>query len=219
MNKVEFIKNHGLTVVYRGAEEETICDVARAIYDGGGRILEIAFDPKDENTEEKTGKIIKKAKENMPNDMLIGAGTVITEEMCIAAYNAKSDFCFSPDTDCNIIKLTKKLNMVSIPGAYTPTEIKTAWKNGADIVKLFPATTDMLKYIWNITRPLNHIPFICTGGANENTIQEFIKAGACGIGTGISILKPELLKEKNYSEISNLTSLHLNIIKKAREKM
>ena len=216
MNKAEFIKNHGLTVVYRGADEETICDVARAVYDGGGRVLEIAFDPKDENTIEKVAGIIKKAKDNMPEDMLIGAGTVVTEEMCIAAYTSKADFCFSPDTDVDIIKLTRKLGMVSIPGAYTPTEIKNAWKSGADIVKLFPATTDMLKYIWNITRPLNHIPFLCTGGANENTAQEFIKAGACGVGTGISILKPELLKEKNYKEISKLTKLHL---KNAKENL
>ena len=67
-----------------------------------------------------------------------------------------------------------------------------------------------------ITRPLSHIPFICVGGTNENTIEAFIKAGAKGVGTGISILKPELIASENYSEITRLAKLHIDKIKEAR---
>ena len=114
------------------------------------------------------------------------------------------------------IRLTKKLGLVSIPGALTPSECKTAYKNGADIIKLFPATVDKIDYIINITRPLSHIPFICTGGTNENTIEAFIKAGATGVGTGLSILKPELIESENYAEITRLARLHVDRIKEAR---
>ena len=160
--------------------------------------------------------MIKEVKNKLGNKMLIGAGTVISNEYLDAAYEAGAEFIFSPDTDVDIIKRTKKLGLVSIPGAFTPTECKTAYKTGADIIKLFPTTIDDINYILNITRPLSNIPFICVGGINENTIASFIKAGAVGVGTGISILKPELIEHENYSEITRLVKLHTDRIREAR---
>ena len=165
---------------------------------------------------QKTTALIKEVKDKLGDKMTVGAGTVICEEYLVAAYNAGAEFIFSPDTDVDIIRLTKKLGLVSIPGALTPSECKTAYKNGADIIKLFPATVDKIDYIINITRPLSHIPFICTGGTNENTIEAFIKAGATGVGTGLSILKPELIESENYAEITRLARLHVDRIKEAR---
>ena len=110
----------------------------------------------------------------------------------------------------SIIAPSRKLWIVSIPGALTPSECKTAYKNGADLIKLFPAAIDQIGYIINIMRPLSYIPFICVGGTNENTISAFIKAGALGVGTGISILKPELIESENYAEITRLAKLHID---------
>jgi 2-dehydro-3-deoxyphosphogluconate aldolase/(4S)-4-hydroxy-2-oxoglutarate aldolase len=81
---------------------------------------------------------------------------------------------------------------------------------------MFPITKDDIGYLVNITRPLSHIPFICVGGTNPDTIECFIKAGAKGVGTGISILKPELIENEDYAEITRLTKLHLDKIKEAR---
>ena len=218
MNKAEFIKEHGLSVIFRGIDEEKIPAIVSAIYEGGGRIAEITFDPSDPDTIRKTCSSLRAARLAVPEDMLIGVGTAISEEYVMAAHEAGADFVYSPDTDPDVIRLTKKLGMVSIPGAFTPTECKAAYKYGADIVKLFPTTIDSIGYIVNITRPLSHIPFICTGGANENTSEAFIEAGAVGVGTGVSILKPELVKEGNYAEISRLTRLHLERIRAAKER-
>lgn len=216
MNKAEIIEKEGLIVIFRGVPFEKMEKTVQALYDGGVKIIEIAFNPSDKDTIEKTCALIKEARRVMGDKMLIGAGTVICEEYVVAAYEAGVDFIFSPDTDVDVIRLTKKLGLVSIPGALTPSECKTAYKNGADIIKLFPATIDSVDYIVGITRPLSHIPFICVGGTNENTIEAFIKAGAKGVGTGISILKPELIASENYSEITRLARLHMDKIKEAR---
>ena len=216
MTKAEILETEGLIVIFRGVPFEKMEKTVQALYDGGVKIIEIAFNPSDKDTIEKTCALIKEARRVMGDKTLIGAGTVICEEYVVAAYEAGVDFIFSPDTDVDVIRLTKKLGLVSIPGALTPSECKTAYKNGADIIKLFPATIDSVDYIVGITRPLSHIPFICVGGTNENTIEAFIKAGAKGVGTGISILKPELIASENYSEITRLARLHMDKIKEAR---
>ena len=92
-----------------------------------------------------------------------------------------------------------------------------AYNAGADLIKLFPITKNEIDYVINVTRPLSHIPFICVGGTNIDTIELFIKAGAKGVGTGISILKPELIDTNNYSEIAKLTKQHLEKIAEARK--
>lgn len=217
MNKAEIIKKEGLIVIFRGVGSDKIIKTAQALYDGGVRIIEIAFNPSDSETVTKTTELIRTVKKNFGDKLLVGAGTVICEEYLVAAYEAGAEFIFSPDTDVDIIKLTKKLGLVSIPGALTPSECMTAYKAGADIIKLFPATIDTIDYITNITRPLSHIPFICVGGTNENTISSFIKVGALGVGTGISILKPQLIENENYAEITRLAELHLEKIKEARK--
>lgn len=216
MDKVKFIEQEGLTVIFRSVPLEKISKTVMALYEGGVRIIEIAFDPSDNDTIDKTVRLIKEARKTIGDKMMIGAGTVVKEEYLLAANEAGVDFIYSPDTDVDIIRLTKKLGLVSIPGALTPTECKTAYKNGADIIKLFPATVDKIDYIKNIMRPLSYIPFICVGGTNEDTIEAFIDAGAKGVGTGISILKTELIEAENYQEITRLAKLHIDQIKKAR---
>ena len=106
--------------------------------------------------------------------------------------------------------------MLSIPGAFTPTEIMTAYNAGADYVKLFPITKEDIGYLKNITAPISHVPLICTGGVNPDTVELFLKNGAVALGTGASILKKELIEKEDYAEITRLTKLHLEKIKEAR---
>lgn len=217
MNNI--ISQQGLIVIFRGVPLEKIPETAKALYEGGARVVEIAFNPSDKDTVKKTTDIIKKVYETMGDKLLVGAGTVICEEYLMAAYEAGAKFIFCPNTDVDIIRKTKELGLMSIPGSLTPSEVMTAYKNGADIIKLFPITKDDLGYVTNITRPLSHIPFICVGGANIDTIEGFIKAGALGVGTGISILKPELIENEDYAEITRLTRLHLEKIDSARKEI
>ena len=211
-----YIAKHGLIVIFRGVELEKIPAVSKALYEGGARVVEVEFNPSDPDTIEKTTAIINKIHETMKDKLMVGAGTVVSEAFLDAAYKAGAKFIFSPNTDVNVIKKTKELGLVSIPGALTPSEIMSAYNAGADLIKLFPITKDEIGYVKNITRPLSHVPFICVGGTNTDTIQLFIEAGAVGVGTGISILKPELIENGDYTEITRLTKQHLDEINKAR---
>lgn len=219
MNNVEYIKEQGLVVIFRGVDIALVPDLVRAIYAGGARVVETTFDPSDPDTAEKTAEVIRKIYETMDDKMLVGAGTVIDEMYAIAAQKAGAKFLLSPDTNPDIIRLTKKLGLVSIPGALTPTDVMTAYRAGADIVKLFPITKDDIGYLNNITRPLSHIPFLCTGGVNPDTIGNFFTAGACAVGTGISILKPELIEKRDFNGITELTKLHIERMNQARKEL
>ena len=218
MNDAEYIKEQGLVVIVRGIDIDVIPDLVRALYDGGARVVETTFNPSDPETAEKTSAIIRKIYETMGDRMLVGAGTVIEEKYAVAAYNAGAKFLLSPDVNTDIIRLTKKLGLLSIPGAYTPSEIMTAYHAGADIIKMFPITKDDLGYLTNVSRPLSHIPFMCVGGVNPDTIGSFFNAGACSVGTGISILKPELIVARDFEGITALTKLHIERMDEAREK-
>lgn len=211
-----FIKKHGLIVILRDIDIKIIPETVTALYNGGARIVEVAFNPSDPDTIPKTTAIIKKIYETMGNKMVVGAGTVIKKDYLTAAYFAGAKFIFSPNVNEKLIKDTKRLGLVSIPGAFTPTEMVNAFNAGADIIKLFPITKDDIGYLKNVTRPLSHIPFITVGGVDADTIPLFIDAGACGVGTGISILKNELLKSRRFDEITALTKAHLDAISKAR---
>ncbi len=210
MNKM--IDEQKLIIILRGIPIEKIPKVAKALYDGGARIIEVTFDQKDENTLTDTAEKIKIIKSTLGDDVLVGAGTVLSKEQVKVAKEAGSSFILSPNTDIEVIKHTKELGMLSIPGAFTPTEIMTAYNAGADYVKLFPITKDDIGYLKNITSPISHVPLICTGGVNPDTIELFLKNGAVALGTGASILKKELIESENYAEITRLTKLHFDKI-------
>ena len=216
---VSYIKEQGLMVIFRGIDGALVPDLLQAIYRGGVRMVEFTFDPSDPDTTTKTAALIEKACKTMGDKMLVGAGTVIDETFVVAAKRAGAKFLLSPDTTPSVIALTKKLGLISIPGAFTPTEVMTAYRAGADIVKLFPITKDDIGYLTNITRPLSHIPFLCAGGVNPDTIGNFFAAGACAVGTGISILKPDLIAARDFDGIAEVTKIHIDRMNQARKEL
>ena len=108
-----FIIDHGLIVIFRGVDIEKIPATVKALYEGGARIVEVAFNPSDESTVAKTTAIIKKIVETMGDKLMVGAGTVISKEFVDAAYKAGARFIFSPNTDTEIIKYTPKNSVLS----------------------------------------------------------------------------------------------------------
>ena len=94
--------------------------------------------------------------------------------------------------------------MVSIPGAFTPTEIATAYNAKANFVKLFPAGILGMDYIKAICSPLNHIPIVAVGGVNENNLKDFFAVGVKAVGVGSNIVKVSLINEGRYDELEAL---------------
>ena len=211
------IIDEGLICIFRGIPRDKLVDAAKAVYAGGVRVVEIAFNPADPNTAETTADYIRTIINEVP-ELTVGAGTVVNTNLVKAAYDAGAKFIFSPNVNLNVIKLTKELGMISIPGALTPSECAAAYDAGADIIKLFPITIKDVDYVKGIMRPLNYIPFICVGGTNENTIEAFFEAGALGVGTGISILKPELIEAGDYDAITELAKIHVTKIRECQKK-
>ena len=136
--------------------------------------------------------------------LYIGAGTVLTKKQVKLTKKAGGQFIISPNTDEKVIKSTSKLDMVSIPGALTPTEIVHAKNCGADFVKLFPVTSLGTEYIKAVKAPLKNIDILAVGGIDENNMSDYISAGVCGFGVGSNITDKKMIMENNWEGITKL---------------
>ena len=115
-----------------------------------------------------------------------------------------AEFIISPDCCESVIKRTKKLGMVSIPGAFTATEAANAHRYGADFVKLFPNSEVKISYLKALIAPLSHIKFLAVGGVNVSNLQDFIAAGARGVGVATAIVDKKAIIARDYEKITCL---------------
>jgi 2-dehydro-3-deoxyphosphogluconate aldolase / (4S)-4-hydroxy-2-oxoglutarate aldolase len=216
MDTFEIIKRERFIALTRNVNVDVMEELVKALYKGGIRVLEITFNPSDDDTLVKTAACIAKAVES---DMLVGAGTVLNTAMVEAAHEAGAKFIVSPNTNVKVIKRTKELNMLSMPGAYTPCEIVRAHELGADLVKIFPVLPHQVNYVKVVSGPLSHIKFMVTGGINPETAPLFLEAGATIVAAGASIIKPELVYGGKWQEITMLAAAHIKAIKNGVENV
>lgn len=212
MGHIEIIKQTGVAAVIRGATVDNIAVIGEALSKGGVKVLEI--------TVETPGACaaIEKASLEL-NDVLVGAGTVLDPETARTAIMSGAKFIFSPTINSKTIEMAKRYGVVSIPGALTPTEILSAYENGADLVKVFPANVFGPSYIKDIHGPLPQIPLITTGGISVANVGEYIKAGASGVGVGSSLVNTKKeLSEQYLSEITETASAFIKAVQDARKK-
>lgn len=178
--------------------------LAQAMYDGGIRAIEVTFNQKDPTAWHKTTDAIRAIREAMGDKMAVGAGTVTSVELTELAYEAGAQFIVSPDTNAEVIRRTRELGMVSMPGGLTPTDITTAHAAGADFVKVFPAGAMGPGYIKAIRGPLNHIRLLAVGGVSEKNAAEYIKAGCDGVGVGGNLVNKEWIANGEDHKIEAL---------------
>lgn len=209
--KQEIIKNK-IVLIARGISESKIKDVARAVYDGGARFLEITFDQACPAALEETGRAISYVRSLDLEGFHVGAGTVMTIGQLDTAYENGAEFILSPNVDGDIVRRTKELGLVSIPGAYTPSEIAYAARLGADIVKVFPASIGGISYIKSIRGPLNHIPFMAVGGISEANIKDYLDNGCCSCGLGSNIIRRDLISSCRFDELTALVKKLISIV-------
>ena len=209
---IKAIEKEKIVVIVRGITSEQLIPLAEAMYQGGIRLLEITYSANGAVSDEETAKNIKRLAEHFDGRMYIGAGTVLTEKQVMLTKNAGGCFIISPDTCPDVIKKTRDLGMVSMPGALTPSEIQLAHRSGADFVKLFPITNLGLSYVKAVKAPLSHIKLLAVGGIDENNAADYIKAGISGIGIGSNITKKSLLDEGKYDEITALAQKYVSAV-------
>ena len=199
---IDLIEKEKIIAIVRGAEPEQCKAVAKALYAGGIRLMEITYDQKRPETWQATANAIGALAREYEGRMFVGAGTVTSPELVELTAKAGGAFIISPDTDVAVIKKTRELGLVSMPGAMTPSEIKTAHNAGADFVKLFPVGSLGAGYLKAVKAPLSHIKIMAVGGVNEENAAEFLKAGAAGLGVGGNLAKKAWIEAGEYDRLT-----------------
>lgn len=208
------IEKSKVVAIIRGVNGEKLLKTAKAIYDGGIRIMEITYDASGKTAEEETGTMISELIRMLPDDACIGSGTVIDISKVDTTRRAGGKFIISPDTNENVIKRTRELGMVSIPGAITPTEICNAHNWGADFVKLFPAGNFGLSYVKAVKAPLSHIKMLAVGSISPEETRDYLSAGICGFGVGSAIVKKDIIEAGQFDRITEYARAYAEELKK-----
>jgi 2-dehydro-3-deoxyphosphogluconate aldolase/(4S)-4-hydroxy-2-oxoglutarate aldolase len=199
----------GVIPVIRASSQEEALAVVAAIAAGGVTTIEVTMTVPD-----AIGAIEKLSKRD---DLLIGAGSVLDPETARECISAGAQFIVSPATNFDTILYCNDAEIVVMPGALTPTEIVNAWDAGADFVKVFPADSmGGAKYLKSLKAPLPQIKLIPTGGVNQETAADFIKAGAEAIGVGADLVDLQAIRDGRPDAITEAARKYLEIVAEAR---
>lgn len=199
---LEWIEKYHLIAIVRGADPAKCVEVAEALYQGGIRLMEVTYDQRDSASWKDTAEAIQRIAEIFDGRLLVGAGTVTSPELVELTAANNGQFIISPDTDVSVIKKTRELGLVSMPGAFTASEIKIAHNAGADYVKVFPVGNMGPSYIKALRAPLSHIKMMAVGGINEQNLLDYLAAGACGAGIGGNLANKTWITNGEYDKIT-----------------
>ena len=198
----ELFSRTRVVAILRKVEPSLLCDVLDALYDGGIRLAEITYDHSGEISDETIAKNIRAAHEHMSGRMYIGAGTVTRASQVELTASVGGSFIISPNTDAEIIKLSRKHGLISMPGAMTVSEISTALDAGADYVKLFPASSLGPKFVKAVLAPFSDARLVAVSGVTPENMREYLDAGCVGFGIGSGIVQSALLSKRDFNAIS-----------------
>ena len=206
------IKEQGVIAIIRGVEEKDLYPLLDALYLGGMQVAEITFGKEDN----ETSRLIEKAVAYVGDKMFIGAGTVTDLPRARLAYNSGAQFLVSPNTDKCVIDFAKENSISMVCGAFTPSEIYSAYSFGADFVKVFPANFYGAEYIKTVKAPFPQIPLIAFAGVTGENIAQFIKAGAIGAGIGSELINLKQIKAGNFNYVTEKAKQLLTAVKQAK---
>lgn len=214
MNKQETIqqmKDSGVVAVMRGADADTVVDIAEALAEGGVTALELTADtPGVMNLIEDVSDALD------DTDVIVGAGTVLDEETARAAILAGAEFVVSPSFHEGVVETCNRYGVPVAPGVATPTEAVEAYQAGADMVKLFPASCLGPDFLASIKGPLGQIPIMPTGGVGPDNAGDFIEAGAECVGAGSSLVDDEAIENEDFDMITANAEAMVQAVEDAR---
>ena len=204
------ILESGIVAVVRAESSELLAQVVKALADGGVTSAEITF------TVPNAIDVIKQVRRELGDSIVLGAGTVLDTETARAAILAGAEYLVTPTVNVEVIKLCRRYDTPIMAGAFTPTEILTAWEAGADIVKIFPADVGGPGYLKSLRGPLPQIKVMPTGGVDLTTAEAFLKAGACCLGVGSSLVDPKTVAAGDFGRIRDLAAQYVEIVQRFR---
>lgn len=205
------ILSTGVVAVIRMKDTHRLKKVIEAVREGGVKCIEITM------TVPGAVDIITELSQSIPSDVLIGAGTVLEVKTAIEVIDAGAKFVVSPIFNIDVMNTCRERDTVVMPGCYSPTEIYGAWQAGADIVKVFPATSVGPKYLKDIHGPFPDIRFMPTGGVTVENVGEWILAGAAAVGIGSDLLEKRAIDEGRYEVLIEKATRMVKNFQQARK--
>ena len=200
---VNAFKKQPLMGIVRGIESEQVEPLIEAVASSGLKTLEITM-----NTE-RAAELIRRARKVSQARIVLGAGTVLDMESLKSALDAGATFIVMPVLIRDVLGYCVKNKIPAFPGALTPQEIYQAWKEGATMVKVFPAKCFGPEYFREIKGPFNDIELLACAGVTPQNMREYFTCGASAIAFGASVFKKEWLQKKDYPSIISAIKAYL----------
>jgi 2-dehydro-3-deoxyphosphogluconate aldolase/(4S)-4-hydroxy-2-oxoglutarate aldolase len=191
------IERLGVVAVIRLQDPASLRGVVDALAEGGVRALEVTM------TVPRAIELIGELAPTLPGDFLLGAGTVLDADTAHRAVRAGAQFIVSPVFRPAVIDAGHEDGVPVMPGCFTPTEILSAWEAGADVVKVFPATSVGPSYLKDIKGPLPQVKLMPTGGVSIDNAGDWLRAGAVAVGVGSALLDAKAIAAKQYDVITD----------------
>jgi len=210
---LDAIEASGVVAVIRMKEADRLLKVIDAVRQGGVQCIEITM------TVPGAVRIIAELTQSVPENVFVGAGTVTDAETARAVIDSGAKFVVGPVLRLDVLEVCRARDVAGIPGCFTPTEIHAAHKAGAEIIKLFPATSVGPKYIKDLLGPFPHLKLMPTGGVTIDNVGEWIRAGAVAVGIGSDLLDKKAISEERYDALSGRARQMVQNILDARQSI
>ena len=191
------VERSGVVAVVRLDDLSDAVSVGRALAAGGVLGIEYTF------TNPRAAHAIEAARATLGDEAVVGAGSVLDPETARAAILAGAQFVVTPTTNVETVRMCRRYAVPIMCGAFTPTEILTAWEAGAAMVKVFPATIGGPGYLKDVKGPLPQIKLIPTGGVSVDNAGEFIRAGAAAVAVGSALVDARLVATRAWDVLTD----------------
>jgi 2-dehydro-3-deoxyphosphogluconate aldolase/(4S)-4-hydroxy-2-oxoglutarate aldolase len=201
----------GVVAIVRLDDLSAAVPLTEALHRGGINAVEFTF------TNRLAGKVIEEVRASAPDGIAIGAGTVLDPETARTAILAGAEFIVTPALNVETIQLCNRYRVPTVIGAFTPTEIITAWQAGADVVKVFPASVGGPRYLKDVMGPFPQVKLIPTGGVSVENVGEFIRSGAVAVALGSNLVDAKTVAAGDWTTIEGRSRAVVAAVKLARE--
>ena len=209
---VQRLVESGTVAVMRGADTDTLVQTVDALREGGVTAIEVTADNPD------AMEMIAAVAGSFGDDVVVGAGTVLDEATALDAIRAGAEFVVGPTVEEAVIDACNRYGVPVAPGAFTPTEALTAYEAGADLVKIFPASTGGPGHLSSIKGPLPQIPLMPTGGVDADNAGAFIRAGAEVVGAGSALVPGDAVESGDFETITENAQAFTDAVDAARSE-
>lgn len=211
---LELLEEGGVVPVVRLPDLSRAAAMAQALLDGGVKTIELTM------TSPGALDALSLLRREIPafsdGAAALGMGSVLNPDMGAAAIARGANFIVAPILDLPTLELCVERDVPAMPGAFTPTEIQTAWTAGAAVVKVFPATKLGPGYFKDLLAPLPHLKLMPTGGVDLENCGDFIRAGAIAVGVGSALVRKEWVENGEWRALSEQARRFASSVRTAR---